>query len=107
MPDSRRYIDHRPYPDPPDRLTDLTGPTTGTVEVPVSIDWGPPRAYDVATEIDRRILYERVLREASSTAEVCRYVNGPALVALWSQLWLPQRLRLQWETRFPELHQAA
>jgi hypothetical protein len=49
------------------------------------------------------VVYERVLREAASTDEVSRYVNGRALVEVWSRLWLPQRVRRLWEDRFPEL----
>jgi hypothetical protein len=30
----RHYGDHRPYPDPPARLADLTGPTSGPIELP-------------------------------------------------------------------------
>jgi hypothetical protein len=105
--EQRHYADHRPYPDPPGRLADLMGPTAGLVELPVTIDWGPNRTYDLELDADRRVVYERVLREAASTDEVSRYVNGRALVEVWSRLWLPQRVRRLWEDRFPELTQAA
>ena len=105
--EQRRYADHRPYPDPPARLEDLTGPTSGVVELPITIDWGPRRRYDLGTDTDRRIVYERVLREAGDAEEVGRYVNGAILVDVWSRLWLPQRVRLAWEQRFPELTHAA
>lgn len=39
----RHYGDHRPYPDPPARLAELTEPTSGTIELPVTMDWGPKR----------------------------------------------------------------
>lgn len=107
MPEQYRYVDHRPYPDPPATLADLTGPTAGIVELPVTIDWGPKRSYDLGSDADRRIVYERVLREASSTEEVCRFVNGRVLVAVWSRLWLPQRVRTRWQERFSELVRAA
>ncbi len=105
--EQRRYADHRPYPDPPRRLTDLTGPSSGVVELPITIDWGPRRRYDLGAEADRRIVYERVLREAADAEEVGRYVNGAILVDVWSRLWLPQRVRRAWEQRFPELTHAA
>jgi hypothetical protein len=35
------------------------------IELPVTIDWGPKRVYDIARDADRRIVYERVLREAA------------------------------------------
>jgi hypothetical protein len=103
----RHYVDHRPYPDPPARLADLVGPLAGVVELPVTIDWGPHRSYDLGQDADRRILYERVMREAASTNQLCRYVNGSALAEVWGRLWLPQRVRRTWEDRFPELTQAA
>jgi hypothetical protein len=99
----RHYADHRPYPDPPAQLTDLTGPTASVVELPITIDWGPGRSYDLGQEADRRIVYEVVLQEAASTVEVARYVNGAALVDVWRRLWLPQRVRHTWEQRCPEL----
>ena len=102
MPELRRYVDHRPYPAPPARLDDLTGLTSGMVELPVTIDWGPGRSYDLGQDTDRRVVYERVLREAASTGEVCRYVNGQALLDVWGRLWLPRRVRSSWEERFPE-----
>jgi hypothetical protein len=105
--DQRHYADHRPYPDPPAQLTDLTGPTAGVVELPSTIDWGPRRTYDLSRDADRRIVYEVVLQEAVSTGEIARYVNGAALVGAWRSLWLPRRVRRSWEERFPELAQAA
>lgn len=48
-----------------------------------------------------------VLQEATDTSELCAYVNGAALVKVWSRLWLPSRVRQSWEERFPELARAA
>lgn len=104
---SHHYVDHRPYAEPPLRLADLAGPVTGQIELAVTIDWGPRRIYDIGVETDRRIVYERVLREASSTEELCRYLEADALVDAWGHLFLPQRVRAMWERRFPELVRAA
>jgi hypothetical protein len=107
VPEEGRYGDHRPYPDPPALLADLIGPTEGLIDLPITIDWGPKRVYDMGRGTERRIVYERVLREASTTDEVARYVNGVVLAAVWAQLFLPQRIRRVWEERFPELTRAA
>jgi hypothetical protein len=107
MSTERHYADHRPYAEPPARLGELVGPTSGFVTLPPQIDCGPPRPYDMASDDDRRIVYERVLREASSTADVCRYVKGAALLELWHLLWLPARVREMWQRRLPELDRAA
>ena len=103
----RHYGDQRPYPDPPARLADLTGPTSGRIELPITIDWGPKRVYDMGHDADRRVVYEFVLQEASTTEELGRYVNGEILAGVWPRLWLPRRVRESWEQRFPELAHAA
>lgn len=97
------YADHRPYPAPPDSLADLKGPTTGVIELPITIDWGPRRAYDLAKDADRRVVYEVVLQEASSTEELARYIDGVLLTEVWGRLWLPRRVRDAWQERFPQL----
>ena len=107
VPERRHYGEHRPYPDPPARLADLTGPTEGTIDLPVTIDWGPKRSYDMAVDADRRVVYELVLQEAASTEQISQYVNGEALAEVWQQLWLPGRIRSTWEERLPELGHAA
>ena len=107
MERSRTYAEQRPYADPPGRLAELTGPTEGVVELPVTLDWGPRRTYDLTAEMDRRILYERVMREAATTDEVCRWIDGTALQAVWPRLWLPERLRRSWEAALPELRSPA
>jgi hypothetical protein len=107
LPDRRRYGEHRPYPDPPDRLADLTGPTAGTIELPITIYWGPTRTYDMASEADRRVMYEIVLQEAAWTEQVGQYVNGHALAEVWRRLWLPARVRTMWEEQLPELRRPA
>lgn len=102
-----RYADHRPYPDPPARLADLKGPTAGLIELPITIDWGPKRLYDMAADADRRIVYEVVLQEAADAEEVGLYVNGAILVEVWPRLRLPRRVGQRWEDRFPQLVHAA
>ncbi|WP_424642825.1 hypothetical protein [Embleya sp. AB8] len=97
-----RYADVRPYT-VPDTFAELTGPAEGIVVLPTSLDWTPKQAYDLADDVDVRLLYETVLREAMHTEEVGRHVNGALLVHIWPQLWLPLRLRVMWESKFPDL----
>lgn len=106
-PAFRHYGDHRPYPDPPAHLSDLTGPTSGTIELPITIDWGPKQRYDMGQDSDRRVVYELVLQEANSAEEVAKYINGAALAEVWSRLFLPRRVRDRWEGRFPDLTRVA
>ena len=93
----------RIYAEPPGDLAALTGPTVGLVRLPAHLDWAPARVYDLAVDADRRVLYERVIVEAASTAELCYWLNGPLLAVLWARLWLPGRVRRLWQDRLPEL----
>jgi hypothetical protein len=68
---------------------DLTGPTAGTIELPITMDWGPKRTYDMALNADRRVVYEVILQEAASTEQLL-HVNGEALAEVWRGLWLPR-----------------
>jgi hypothetical protein len=90
VPERRHYGDHRPYPDPPDRLADLTGPTAGTIVSPITIYWVPTveggaeqfakRSDDMAVDADRRVVCEIVLQEAATTEQLCQYINPPGCV---------------------------
>ena len=71
------YEDGRPYT-VPDSLEELTGPTSGVVELPLRLDW---------SEQGR--------------------LHGPTLARVWRRLWLPRRVRALWESRFPTLPRAA
>jgi hypothetical protein len=101
-----RYSDHRPYLLPA-RLEELTGPTSGKVELPADLDWsGARRVYDLGNPAERNILYERVIREAMTVEDLGRYLNAGVLARIWRHLYLPPRLRREWERRFPQLARA-
>jgi hypothetical protein len=53
------------------------------------------------------VLYERVLVDAVRTQDVIHLLNASRLRLLWSQLFLPTRVRHLWETRFSDLSAAA
>jgi hypothetical protein len=87
-------------------LADLTGPTEGTVELPLWLFWYPDRTFDLDQSGMLPWMYQVVLREASSTEDLA-YLNGDLLMALWPQLHLPKGVRRAWEDRHPELHSAS
>lgn len=91
----------------PDSLDELVGPTSGIVTLPRHIDWGPHCAYDLADEADLLLMYERVLREAQSPADLCAHLNADLLRRHWTDLFLPAPVREAWQTRFPQLAPAA
>jgi hypothetical protein len=57
------YEDGRPYT-VPNLLDELTGPTTGVVELPLRLDWSEQSRYDLSDERQRNLMYERVIRES-------------------------------------------
>lgn len=87
----------------PESLGDLAGPTSGNVVLPRHIDWGPHYEYDLADEADLILMYERVIREAQSAADLRSYLSADLLLRHWGNLFLPSAVRVAWQTRFPEL----
>ncbi|MEV4758784.1 hypothetical protein AB0J86_27315 [Micromonospora sp. NPDC049559] len=43
------------------------------------------------------------LSEASTVDDLNAWLNAGVLLRLWPTLWLPPRLRQDWEKAFPEL----
>ncbi|KAK1180564.1 hypothetical protein B7755_021925 [Streptomyces sp. NBS 14/10] len=99
-----RYAAAKPYV-LPESLTELDGPTTGSVTLPRHIDWGPHYVYDLADEADFRLMYERVIREAQTRDDLNAYLNATSLRRGWWGLFLPLSVKTAWEARFPELRE--
>ncbi|MGF1426437.1 hypothetical protein [Kitasatospora sp. LaBMicrA B282] len=97
-----RYAVAKPYALPVS-LDQLTGPTTGPITLPRHLDWGPPYAYDLGDQADLVLMYERVIREAQSAADLHDYLDRATLLRVWPELFLPRELRSAWQARFPEL----
>ncbi|MEV4346731.1 hypothetical protein AB0J83_19920 [Actinoplanes sp. NPDC049596] len=88
-------------------LGELSGPTTGLVELPLRLWWGPQRAFDLSEPTMLAWMYENVLREAIRIDELRTYLHGPTLIRVWPDLNLPRAVRAAWETRHPHLRLAA
>jgi len=97
-----RYAAAKPYV-LPTALAELVGPTTGTATLPHHLDWGPHYVYDLFDEADVLLLYERVIREAQTSADLSTYLNAATLRSSWRDLYLPKPVRAAWEAQFPEL----
>ncbi|MBG0852500.1 hypothetical protein I2W78_11795 [Streptomyces spinoverrucosus] len=91
----------------PESLDEMVGPTSGTVTLPRHIDWGPHYEYDLADEADLLLMYERVIREAQTAADLRAHLDGDLLRRHWTDLFLPAPARAAWQARFPELAPAA
>jgi hypothetical protein len=84
------------------RLSDLTGPVHGSVELPIWLFWHPDRTFDLDEPGVLPWMYQVVLREAGR-AEDLAYLDGGTLIALWPTLHLPRGVRQAWEDLHPEL----
>jgi hypothetical protein len=90
------------------RLTDLQGPTEGTVALPLWMFWSlPDHRFDLHDRDMRLWLYQTVLREASRPEDLTAFLDGETLIALWPDLYLPQGVRQAWEDAHPVLRAAA
>jgi len=105
--DSRvRYAEIRPYA-VPETLEELAGPRSGVVVLPTLLDWTPKRVYDLSDDVDLRMLYETVIREAMHVEELRQFLDLELLLRVWQRLWLPPRVRSMWDGRFPQLARRA
>ena len=84
-------------------LTELHGPTSGVVELPHRLFWQPDRHVDLDRPALLAWMYETVLREATSAEELRAWLDGPTLIQLWNDLFVPRGVRLAWEERHPPL----
>jgi len=96
------YGNRKPYV-VADRLSQLRGPTEGTVTLPHHLDWSGRASYDLDRPARLASMYKAVLNEASTVKDLRDWLDRRKLIDLWPTLWLPPRLRALWESRFPEL----
>ncbi len=84
-------------------LTDLHGPTAGTVTLPRHLDWSGHTEYDLNRTARLASMYKVVLTEASTAEDLNTWLDADLLRRLWPTLRLPPQLRQRWEDAFPEL----
>jgi hypothetical protein len=94
----------------PRDLKELCGATAGVVGLPARLFWsGPdPRAvrWDLSVPSRRRDLYEIVLVEGTLD-DIRALINGPELVRLWDQMFLPPWVRAAWRPLIESARSAA
>lgn len=95
------FEDVKPY-DVPVSLDALAGPSLGPLELPLTVFWGPAGVFDLADPDDVRSAYQAIVRDGRVVDQVA-LLSREVLVAVWSTLRLPVRVRSLWEDRFPEL----
>ncbi|MCL2654793.1 MAG: hypothetical protein FWD65_03730 [Coriobacteriia bacterium] len=97
-----RYSDFRPVV-VISNLNKLQGPQTGSVTLPLYLDWTPRQSFQLDQEDDCIILYQTVLREAATEQDLQSYLNKELLLLLWDKLTLPKKLQTAWTDSYPEL----
>jgi hypothetical protein len=94
----------------PRSVDELQGALQGVVGLPARLFWsGPdPRAvrWDLSDPSRRRDLYEIVLVEGTLD-DVRGLVNGPELVRLWDEMFLPPWVRAAWRALIDSARSAA
>jgi len=95
------FRDIKPY-EMPDSLEELRGPSAGLLELPHSVYWGPLRSVSLDNPSGIRKAYQAVVREGTAKDQAL-LLNCDVLRREWSELALPDRVRVMWEQRFPEL----
>jgi hypothetical protein len=88
-------------------LSELHGPTEGTITLPQHLDWSGSSAYDLGKPARLASMYRTVLNEAATREDLSAWIDGQTLTQLWHTLWLPPPLRRLWESRFAELSPTA
>jgi hypothetical protein len=68
-----------------------------------AFDWSSDAHYNLDDPGDMLVMYQTVLNEAATRSDLVRWIDARALRRLWPTMWLPTRLRMLWETQFPEL----
>lgn len=86
----------------PDSLDELTGPQTGIITLPTSVDWTPRKSYNLDDKYDRADFYNIVLREASAE-QMADWLNKDTLVRTWPTIAVHGKLADTWEAQFPQL----
>jgi hypothetical protein len=88
----------------PAALIELSGPTRGTVQLPLHVSWSGQTAFDLDRAKPRMHIYRIVLAEGQ-LADVTAYLNRDLLVSQWPVLrtLIGKTVRSAWESAFPEL----
>nr|WTB33040.1 hypothetical protein OG781_29410 [Streptomyces sp. NBC_00830] len=92
----------------PASLDELSGPVTGTVELPLHLAWSGLRAFDLGNTKLLLGMYRIVLNNGL-LEDFVQYLDRDLLIAHWPILrkMLGRGVRGMWEESFEELRRAA
>ena len=84
-------------------LDELTGPSSGLVDLPVRLSWAPgDGSFNLDDDGERTTVYQCVIGEGS-VEDQCRYLNRDILTDMWPTLRLDLAITAAWENRFTAL----
>jgi hypothetical protein len=84
-------------------LSDLHGPLTGCLELPVHLNASAARVFDFSQPGDRAAAYQLVLLEAATADDLTRWIDPDELRRMWPDLYLPRAVRQAWQDAHPQL----
>lgn len=87
----------------PDRLDELNGPRSGSIELPTRIAWRGRTVFDLGVEEDVVAAYSMVLAHGTA-ADVQQWVNADLVQAVLSRLRVPRLVRAEWDRVLRLLH---
>ncbi|MEV7967909.1 hypothetical protein AB0O34_18245 [Sphaerisporangium sp. NPDC088356] len=92
----------------PRSLSDLRGPATGEVPLPLHLCWSGVREFDVANPAIRLGMYQIVIAEGM-LPDVEGFLDARLLTEIWPKLrrLINSAARVEWESRFPSLAETA
>jgi hypothetical protein len=83
----------------PGSISELRGALEGVVTMPGRLFWLSPDVrrvqWDLSDRSRRRDFYEIVLVRGT-VDDICEFVNGPELMRLWDDMYLPPWIREAW-----------
>jgi hypothetical protein len=88
-------------------LNELRGPIHGNIELPQRIVWQGSIQFNLDHPDLLRCVYETVLREARTVKDLQTWLDGPTLIRVWPELFLPAGVRQAWQKHHPQLARRA
>lgn len=103
-PSAREVLRARYASQLPTRLDELTGPTHGTVDLPLHVVWSGLSSFDLDRPKLRMSLYRTVLTEGLHD-DLVAFLNRDLLIQQWPVLrtLISRAIRDVWEHAFTEL----
>ncbi len=88
----------------PDRLDELDGPSSGSIELPTRIAWRGRTVFDLGVEEDVVVVAYSAVLAHGSAADVQQWVNADLVQAVLCRLRVPRLVHAEWDRVLRLLH---